>query len=216
LKAYKIFVYIIFFSIPFLTQAQDSLSVKKSAGSHIKIVFNIDTRSSFVFAESINIGGLKLGIEWKNKIRTGIGGYFLLSGITRRITYDRGKSDEQLANYTLRFNYIAVYAEYVLFQTKRWEISTPVQFGVGTIYYDIKFDNRQRTSTTNRYPFIIEPTLAGHYKIYNWIGVGAGLGYRAMFSNVNQTSIEKNFNAPIYIIKVKLFLGDLYRDFQKK
>jgi hypothetical protein len=54
-----------------------------------------------------------------------------------------------------------------------------------------------------------EASLVGHYKILKWIGIGSGLGFQLMLKD--NPAIMENFNTPVYSIKIKIFLGDIYR-----
>ena len=57
--------------------------------------------------------------------------------------------------------------------------------------------------------FLYEPAMTVQYRFLRYLGVGGGLGYRLAFTNA---SLDESLNAPVYIIGVKVFFGDLYRD----
>jgi len=185
-----------------------------------KLVFSFDGRYSFIRSEAVNISGLKLGLDFRNKFRIGIGVYGLLKpeeysgSVTRTI-----KTNKTIIPFhaTLKLWYGVIYGEYVIAHKKRWELSIPIQFGIGQTQIDaepirkesisaINYLNKNDQNTT---VFLIEPSITGYYKIFSWIGVGTGIGYRRMIGA--DDTMNQNFDNPIYIIKVKLFLGDFIK-----
>ena len=63
--------------------------------------------------------------------------------------------------------------------------------------------------TEKKFVLFYEPYSVGLYKPIPWIGVGFGVGYRLVF--VGNNSLAENLNSPIYVFKVKLLAGVLYR-----
>ncbi len=185
-----------------------------------KLVFSFDGRYSFIKSEAVNISGLKLGLDFRNKFRIGIGVYGLLKPEEYSGNVTRPNGTKKIVipfNATLNLWYGVIYGEYVIAHKKRWEISIPIQFGVGQSQIDaepirkenissIKYLNKNDQNTT---VFLIEPSITGYYKVFSWIGVGTGIGYRRMIGA--DDTMNQNFNNPIYIIKVKLFLGDFIK-----
>jgi len=109
----------------------------------------------------------------------------------------------------LRFRYVALYGEYVLIGTPRWELSTPTQLGFGKVFGRYRLPDGSRQLSPTDHIWLVEPSLVGHMRIFRWVGVGAGAGYRQMlFQNGNQ---ERELSGFILIGRVKLFLGDLYK-----
>ena len=87
-----------------------------------RVVAFYDARYSIINGHFGTIAGLKLGLEWKSRLRTGAAVYFLSSRIpTRRARHD----DIDDARADLRFRYLALYGEYVLLETRRWELTCP-------------------------------------------------------------------------------------------
>lgn len=175
-----------------------------------KVVFNFDNRNSFINDQRVQISGIKLGIEWKNRLRTGVGFYFL-SPETKHNAPPPDDNVKIPIEARIRFSYFALYGEYVFIDHKRWELSAPVQFGLGTAeYYFPERDKMPKKRTIT----LIEPSISAHYKIFPWIGVGVGAGYRQMLGNSN--NIEHNLDAPIYYGKVKIFPGAIVQYFSRK
>ena len=52
------------------------------------------------------------------------------------------------------------------------------------------------------------------YKIIKWVGIGTGVGYRLiLFKN---GGIKENFSSPVYVIKLKVYLGAIVRSITGK
>ena len=116
--------------------------------------------------------------------------------------------DEALATNKMTPELTADFIEYVFFRNKRWEFSIPLQIGIGNTHYEYHYgDHKFR----NNWSVIInyEASISGHYKILKWFGVGAGIGYQLMLKD--NPAIKENFNTPVYSIKLKIFLGDIYK-----
>ncbi|KAA9331118.1 hypothetical protein [Adhaeribacter soli] len=177
----------------------------------VRFVFNFDTRYTLLDNDRARISGLKTGLEWKNKYRAGLGYYFLSSPLVTQLPV---AADQAPVEARVKFAYVAGYGEYVFLKTERWEASVPLQIGVGKTLN--QYHNQQgQVVNTERVPLLLfEPSVSGHYKIYNWVGVGAGAGYRHMLNQARQET--SHLNAPIYYVKAKLFVGELYRQVKRK
>jgi hypothetical protein len=107
----------------------DSTFVRQS---HRRPVFQFDQRFSLLNGKVVGINGLKGGIEWNGRLRAGLGVYLLSGGVPTdaALPPDLPPSTRD----ELRFRYLVGYGEYVLIGNPRWELSTPVQLGVGKFY----------------------------------------------------------------------------------
>ena len=174
-----------------------------------KFVFKFDTRNSFITAQKAKIFGIKIGFEYNETVKLGIGFNSLLTEIytSKRINYGLNEIDTVKAQ--LKFVYVSPYFEYVFYRNKKWEHSIPIQVGFGNSRYEYK--KRDGTLIRENYKPIIlyEPAMTTQYKILPWVGIGVGLGYRVLL--LRNKDINVNFSSPIYVIKLKLFLGDLYK-----
>jgi hypothetical protein len=209
----EFFVGLLFFCLVFTSYGQalsspDSVTAEKAP--KFRFVFNFDTRYTLLENDRARISGLKTGIEWKNKYRAGLGYYFLSSPIVTKLP---ATIDQAAVEARVKLAYAAVYGEYVLVRSRKWEVSTPVQLGFGLTRNQYQ-NNKGETISTARVPlWLIEPSVSGHYKVYSWAGIGAGAGYRQVLCQANRETSQ--LNAPIYYIKAKFFVGELYRQFRK-
>lgn len=176
---------------------------------HFKIepVLTLDFRNTFIAQNSIKLGGIKAGVAINHVHKLGLGFYFLPPGPFVLSTI----GDKQVPA-RLHFIYLTGFYEYVLLSKRRWEISLPLHLGIGRAYSEFKNSDNKIQNTRKFYPFIVEPSIAAHYKIWKYLGIGAGLGYRTAFHRDKLDPLDKRFSAPFYIIKIKIFLKDIYTD----
>lgn len=177
-----------------------------------KPVFHFDARYSFINHQQVQISGFKIGVEWIEKFRTGIGFYGLSTTLNKEL--EEVQDPVQRLDGRFRFNYLALYGEYIFLSSRKWEISTPIQFGIGQMFYEVRDKRGMPKANERKLIALVEPSVTGHYKFFPWVGVGAGAGYRYMLSSQNK--IEHGFDSPIYYIKAKLFVGEIYRAINRK
>jgi hypothetical protein len=203
-------LFLVFGSIRLFAAGADSVQVLPKRRPHF--VFNFDTRYTLLQNDPARISGLKAGLEWCDHIRTGVGFYALSTPVITKLptTGPDGKPIEA----RVKLAYAAVYGEYVMLRNKRWELSVPVQLGFGKTM-NVYQNSMGEIQRTEKIPlWLVEPSVSGHYKVYSWVGVGAGAGYRQTLNDPRRET--RQLNAPIYYVKVKLFAGELYRLLHKK
>jgi hypothetical protein len=178
-----------------------------------KIVFNFDSRNTSIRKESVTLYGFRIGFQHKINWRLGIGFYHNLSSL--EINNVNNKSvDGQKVDVNLLFGYIAPFIEYILLNHKRWEISIPFETGIGGTSANIFDLNRNNfIKNTHKIVFPIETALTGHYKIFPWIGIGYGIGYRQVLSKESIT--RESLSSGFYIIKIKIFPEPILKKFKK-
>ncbi|WP_140466313.1 hypothetical protein [Hymenobacter nivis] len=170
-----------------------------------RVVAFFDARYSIINGHFVTINGLKLGLEWKNRLRTGAAVYFLSSRIPTRRARPDGVDDDARAD--LRFRYLALYGEYVLIENRRWELSVPIQAGLGNAYVEYISPDGTHQETPHDFMGVIEPSANAQMRIFRWAGLGAGAGWRApVFVNA---AVRKELSGPIFFLRGKLFVNDL-------
>ena len=177
-----------------------------------RFVVQYDSRYSILNHHLTTINGLKLGLEFKSRFRTGAAIYFLSTGVpSRQAKPDNAAED---ADAEIRFRYLAVYAGYVLLEKRRWELSANMQLGLGSAYVLYEADDGDLDKTPRDFLGIVEPTLAAQYRVFRWSGIGTGLGWRQpVFVPV---AIQKELNGPVFYLRANLFLGELFKVIKQK
>lgn len=191
---------------------QDSTTVSKEKSvKTAKLLFAFDARRSFVLNEKVKFNGFKIGVELYEKHRLGLGIY----GMERPVKFvgfvDRQRFPEATDTIHFNFNYSGLFYEYIWLRTKRWELSTPLHFGVGGL--ELKFQDT--TGRISPEPFVKGGSFvlgfggSVQFKVWRWLALGTGGGYRTMLTK--EENIKKPLNAPYYQFQVKILLGEIYR-----
>jgi hypothetical protein len=97
---------------------------------------------------------------------------------------------------------------YTFYQTKHWELTMPLQIGVGDAYYQYQL-NGVKTKTDENINFIYEPTISVNYKIIKWIGIEADLGYR--FIVTQNKRLNQQLNAPIFALGISIYYSEIFK-----
>jgi hypothetical protein len=201
-----LFIAFLSFSSVFAQVESEATLTEKKKKNKLKFIFNFDARRSFMIGRDVKFSGIKIGLGNK-KHRFGIGFYNNRKPVMRiDDRLDRlNATDTTLFDYS----YSSLFYERILVRTKRWELSAPVHLNFGklnasfidTVGVRVPFYEQETTSMTF--------SFKGHFKIWRWIGVAAGMGYNQMLGGENQ--VRRALSAPFYSYGVKVFLGELWK-----
>ena len=178
--------------------------------------FTLDNTASFVGGKSATTNELRFGLDFKKKLKLGLGYGQLVSDIVvnKNVVIENAGNDSVAtvpANLSLSF--FSANAEYVFFNSKRWQISTPLQIGVGStyfLYYESDKNGKSIQKRTDEGTVLVSGFSAvATYRILRWIGISAGLGYRVGI--LNNDKVAESFNSPVYTFKFRIFFGEIYK-----
>lgn len=192
-------------------QFQDSLDACIKRGG--KLTGSFGTRNSFISQSRADIFGIKGGVSFGRKLRVGGGFFFLKQRDGSPLNYKQALYNPETGleeNVQLKLNlyYWAYYVEYVYHKSKRWEFSTPLQFGIGASSYSYHFsDHKERHQT--HLVLLYEPGVSIEYSIFQWLGVSGHIGYRFMLKN--NRSIRQSFNSPMYAAGISIYWDELFK-----
>jgi hypothetical protein len=204
----RIFIIILLFFIPVIAKGQFFDSLLVSLEKKPKFDFRFDSRNSFITARKAKIFGFKIGYDYSETFKFGIGYNSLSSEISRLKVVSYPDNTRDSAKAFLKFIYFSPYIEYVFHKSARWEHSIPVQIGFGNSRYE--YETRNGIIREDYRPLIIyEPSMTTQYYVFPWFAVGVGLGYRLLL--LNNRLISENFNSPIYVIRTRVILTELYK-----
>ena len=196
----------------------------------INFYFALDIRKSLVRDIPIKMIGLKIGATFKRKHTIGFGYYNLGRPIfgyynSSPVEYDAnqslktksGKSIDIPATVSLSLQYFSMFYEYRILARKRWNLDWTAQYGIGRAF--ITATNQKNGFRVPGYPkstsvHLLESSILLQYKVFSWLGVGGGIGYRYML-NPNEY-ISTTFNYPIWVIKLMVSPGKLLKVFRGK
>ncbi|CAN5559009.1 hypothetical protein BH10BAC1_BH10BAC1_13740 [soil metagenome] len=170
-----------------------------------------DTRNSFIDNSRAKIFGLKTGLNYGKRLSFGIG-YNQLNppsaDFDKTINIVNANGDLEKTTAMLRLFYFSLHVEYVFYQTKKWQLSMPLQFGFGQTYYKYNQFGKRKVIEKD-YNFIYEPAVSVEYKFVKWAGIGADIGYRFMLTNYK--SLNKKFTAPTYAFKLLIYYNEIVK-----
>lgn len=205
-----IFFLFLFQSIFIFSQTNQTTSyfesdVKKSFKQKPQLDVKFDFRFSFIASRDFRTSGFKIGLSFNRKFKMGLGYNQLIVPAKSTII-----DNDKLFNAELKYIYFSPYFEYVYYTSKRWEFNLSAQIGVGRGHYQYYNVEENRTIKT-KYSTILsyEPVMLIDYKIIRWFGVGTGVGYRLIF--YKNSNIEEHLTSPVYVFKVKVYLGEIVR-----
>lgn len=174
-----------------------------------KFVFNFDNRRTFSNGMPVRMSGIRIGAEYNNIVTKFVGFYALSEPIIeKRISDPYTPQQDTVLDY-FDFGYTSFGIDYTFYETKKWQFSMPIQIGLGSGTRDVRdLDTFTVISTTSKGFFPFEIGVTGLYRFYDWVGVGAGIGYR---SNLNSFFSLSAFEGVYYSFGLKVFLGVIYR-----
>ena len=176
-----------------------------------KIQFKLDSRNSFITGNNASVMGIKLGVEFGKTAAIGIGYNWMYTKMKSEIIDGIENTPVQA---DIVFRYIAPYFVYSFYQKNKWDISVPIQFGVGISR--LQYTNAVGVKVKRDQGLIVlyEPAMVLEYAVLPFIGIGGGVGYRLMLKN--NRSIDERFTAPTYKLLFSLKLGVLYNQLRAR
>jgi len=177
-----------------------------------RFFFQFDGYNSFVANRGANCFGIKGGLEFGKQYRFGLGLYTLTSDIIETKVLNENDAKDALNDTVkaqLKMTTVPLSFEYIFFNKGPWQLSVPVNLGLGSTYFSYLDKAKKQKHINKHFVMDTEVAVTAQYKFLRWFGVGAGLGYRLML--VDNPARNYNFNSPIYTVKLKLFLGEIYR-----
>ena len=172
-----------------------------------RLVVQIDSRYSIINGKFSTINGLKLGLEWRGRVRTGAAFYFLSSRIPTRLEPPDNAADE--ADATLRFYNVALYGEYIVLENPRWELGANLQGGMGAVRIEYTNDDYNRVRSPRDFIALVEPSMAAQMRLFSWASLGAGAGWRQPL--FVPEVVRREISGPVFYVRAKLLIGPLIR-----
>jgi hypothetical protein len=174
----------------------------------------LDTRNSFIYNSRIKIFGLKVGLSYGKRLYVGIGYNQIYPYAKATKNFDKPMYYTNDANATdsvtgkLQLFYFSAQLEYVYYRNRHWQLSMPLQIGVGQTYY--KYALARKKMYTEKFTCLIyEPAVSVEYRFVKWIGVGADVGFRFMLTQSKE--LNQKFNSPTYVFKFLIYYDEIYK-----
>jgi len=178
---------------------------KKSFKSKPKLDVKFDNRFSFIQDNALKTVGIKIGLSFNRKFKVGLGINQMLFPVESTVINEGDTS----VPVNLEYFYFSPYLEYVYYSTRKWEFSLATQIGFGGASYQYNDENGKKVKLLESTVLSYEPAMMIDYKIIRWIGIGTGVGYRFVY--YKSPGIKERFSSPEYVIKLKIYLGEIIR-----
>ncbi|GAB5539880.1 MAG: hypothetical protein Salg2KO_19830 [Salibacteraceae bacterium] len=190
--------------------AQDTVVyAKPKAGFVSNFIFQFDNRNERYYNTRARLNGLKIGLEFYKRFRTGFG--FYSNNNFYRMSFPEAPIDQ---SFTARLSYSTWFNELVVFRSFRWELAPSVATGTGEIQLQT-FDRTGSIPTLQKVDTIGDIRLYDigfntQFKIFPSFGIGAGVGYRFL-QLPNYPELQGPFSDPYIDFKIKVFIGYAFR-----
>tara|TARA_B100000809_G_scaffold20912_1_gene18474 strand:- start:2841 stop:3503 length:663 start_codon:yes stop_codon:yes gene_type:complete len=205
------FGFLFFYFNPFICQELQKKDLlfeqefSKSFNSKPKLDVKFDNRFSFIRDNTLKTVGVKVGLNFRRKFKVGLGINQMLVPIETTTTNISGEE----VPVDLEYFYFSPYLEYVFHNSKRWEFSLSTQLGFGSANYRFTNFEGKKIQLQKSTVLSYEPAMLIDYKIVRWVGIGTGVGYRLVY--YKESVIKEQFSSPEYVIKLKVYLGEIVR-----
>ncbi|GAB4298182.1 MAG: hypothetical protein Kow0068_22130 [Marinilabiliales bacterium] len=183
-------------------------NIKQSLNEKPLPFIKLDSRNSFISNRGARINSIKTGLEFNNTLCFGMGYEWLSSDI---YVLDKKEINAGI-NKKIIMNYVSLFTEYNFYNKARWQFYLPLLFGIGESHYNYTIDNKLYHENSSLI-VLYETEMIAQYKILKYFGIGIGAGYRILLKS--NPGMEEHFTSPIYVLKLKIYFSDIYKDLLK-
>lgn len=178
-----------------------------------KFFITLDNTGSFVGGRPAVTNEIRMGLDFRRKLKLGVGYGKLFSDIVVQKSVVSDLNGDTTVPADLSLSYFSLNGEYTFYQSKRWQLSAPLLVGFGKSYFNY-FDKDKSGADVERKTdegSVLVTVVSGMatYRILRWVGASAGLGYRVGLNNNDK--VEQSFNSPVYTFRFRIFFGEIYK-----
>lgn len=204
----RFFFLAIFLCLCLIHKAQLMDSVGYLLKQPYSIVVRLESRNSFIDNQLISVSGARLGLSFKRKLKLGVGVSWLDSEVKEKFNSKSVLGNDTVINRFLKLIYGCYYVDFVFYKTKRWQLSVPIQVGMGASWF--QNDNIYRLNNNAKKYFLLlyEPGISTQFKVFRWFGLGADIAYR--FTLKNNKKVGEKLMSPTYSFKILFWFDELF------
>lgn len=173
-------------------------SIRESLSHEPSFYGDYNTRNSFIANYHAQVRGVLGGVTFNDN--------FTIALSYNWLTTEFNHITEEKDTAALKMRYVAPFVSFSFLEKNNLQLSVPVYLGFGQTFYQTK----DKAKTNSHFILTYEPSMKATYRIFHYIGISAGVGFRLLL--IGNRYVEENFNSPTYTVGVKLFMGDIYRD----
>lgn len=185
-----------------------------SSTPKVGLLFNFDSRNTYIQNKHFNIWGLRAGLSFgKKSHRITLGYYWMGYDATKSILrWHKVLSPRiNLASITQTdVQFLSLAYWYPVLKTKKWTLLAPVEFGIGkqsSHYKDFFEDIFMRRKERYFQPFQVG--IYAEHKLTPWAGLYVQTGYRNAIKSGN---IDHHFGGMYYSYGLSLYPETIYKD----
>jgi hypothetical protein len=194
---------------------EDSLMPTRRSFLSLKPAFDFDQRFSYIKGKLVNIWGERGGILVNDKFKLGIGGYYMNQSL-QSIYIDQNGNPLYYAQRNLYFG--TVYIEPFLLRKTYWELSVPIELGVGADAFT-SYDTYSHVQLVSSQKIFLPigtglslslkcPKVLG-WSPPSWFGINFLGGYR--YSALD-SEVQTDFNGLFWSISGTIFFDRVFDD----
>lgn len=178
----------------------------------------LESRNGFIDNKLSSVSGVRLGLAFQRKFRFGLGVSWLKTQgsnwfreeISKDFYYANNSGGLDTVSKYLKLAYLCLYADFVFYKTKRWQLSVPIQLGFGKLWYQAGRNYVFSSRDPKYFLFLYEPGITVQYKIFKWAGLGTDVAYR--FAMQNKKASGVHLSSPSLTFKLLLWFDQLFYD----
>jgi hypothetical protein len=201
------------FSLKGNCQAQLMDTISYSLSKKPKFFMTLASFNTFIDGQYANIGGIRMGLNYNQRVRFGIGYFYLANNDIVTALHITDSVQDYTTSGQLYLKFVSLSAGYYFFNKYPWQCGLiPFQIGFGRAKYGyISRPERIKTYTKTETLILYQPEISFQYNVFRWIGAGMSTGYR--FILYRSEKATKNLNAITFSIDVRLSLDEIYKIF---
>ena len=166
------FVFLLFVT-PFFSHAQFFDSIETSLTYKPTLDLKFESRNSFFANEWALIRGIRVGANYHDVFKVGLGYSWLAKEIQHTISVN-----EQNTNADFFFHYGTAYAEYTFYDKKPFSMTIFASVGGGRSWDRYIDSNGNRQTANSSFVFVYEPYMTGMIDVLKYFKIGGGMGFR--------------------------------------
>jgi len=203
--------FLISLSVSVIAQQEDELpprfeeTFRKSFQEKPSIDIKFDSRYSFIRNLNVRTFGAKIGLNFNQRFKFGIGINSMITASSTKIS-----NIDDTVSVDMNYFYWSPYIEYVYYSSRKWEFSLMTQIGIGEAKYSYFDEQGNKNSGFKTMIYTYEPAMQIDYRIIKWVALGTGIGYKLELYR-NNGGVTEPLTSPQLILKIKIYLGKIYR-----
>jgi hypothetical protein len=207
----KRFAYVLLLLLVFagetMGQFPDSIAVDERPRAAFRFLLNLDARNTAVFDRTVRFFGVRIG-AWKNRDIIALGFYGLDNPVIDNSVQltDVGRDS---TNVRTALSYAGLTYERLFIDNKRWQLSVPLMVGLGNTRVEYLDSTDTYRPYARREVVPVELGVRGAYKLFFWLYIQAGVGYREVLSADHRA--HNNYSGFTWSYGLSLKLGNIYR-----